>query len=60
MYTNLKSDTASVHSTLGGCNNGLLDLVIPINTYPILARIPFTIPHNPGTIPSIPSGISTP
>jgi hypothetical protein len=51
----LKGNCASVPSTLGGGNHGLLGLAINPNTYQQVVGVAFVLPNNPGATPNIPA-----
>ena len=58
LYKKLKTNSASVHSNLGGTQHGLLGLTLQDRTYTPLTVVPFVLPMNPGTVPTIPAGSS--
>ena len=60
VHKKLKTNSASVHSNLGGGQHGLLDLTLQDRTYTTLTGVPFILPTNPGTGPTIPAGSSGP
>lgn len=52
----LKANAASVHSLLGGGQNGYLGLVVSDEVYATISPTPFIVPGNPGVQPIIPQG----
>lgn len=60
VHKKLKTNSASVHSNLGGGQHGLLGLTLQDRTYTTLTGVPFILPTNPGTVPNIPAGSSGP
>ena len=55
-HMKLKSNAASIPSTLGGGNHGLLGLVLAGPTYQLFTGHAFALPINPGAVPVIPAG----
>ena len=60
VHKKLKTNSASVHSNLGVGQHCLLGLTLQHRTYTTLTGIPFILPINPGTVPTIPAGSSSP
>ena len=60
VHKKLKTNSASVHSNLGGGQHGLLGLTLQDRTYTTLTGVPFILPTNPGTVHNIPAGSSGP
>ena len=56
IHMKLKSNAASIPSTLGGGNHGLLGLVLAAATYQLFTGHAFVMPLNPGAVPVIPAG----
>ena len=50
----LKSNVASIPTTLGGGNHGHLGLVLQLALYTVVTGSNFTAPNNPGATPNIP------
>ena len=59
IHTILKSNAASIPSTLGGGEHGLLGLVLSAATYFTVTGTAFAIPANPGATPIIPNAATT-
>ena len=55
IHTIIKSNAASIPTTLGGGDHGHLGLVLGAATYLTVAGVAFTMPTNPGAIPTIPT-----
>ena len=51
----LKSNAASIPTTLGGGAHGHLGLVLGVATYLTVAGVAFTMPANPGAFPIFPT-----
>ena len=60
VHKKLKTNLASVHSNPGGGQHGLLGLTLQDRTYTTLTGVPFILPTNLGTVPTIPAGSSGP
>ena len=60
IHMKLKSNAASIPSTLGGGNQGLLGLVLDDAVYHTFTGHHFTIPAYPGALPTIPTGSTAP
>ena len=60
VHKKLKTNSASVHSNLGGGQHGVIGLTLQDRTYTTLTGVPFILPTNPGTVPTIPAGNSGP
>lgn len=56
LHNQLKSNAASVPSTLGGGNHGHLGLVLQATLYTTVLGQQFVEPPNPGITPNIPAG----
>ena len=56
VHMKLKSNAASIPSTLGGGNHGLLGLILADPVYHTFTGHHFNIPVNPGAVPIIPPG----
>ena len=56
----MKTNSASVHSNLGGGQHDLLSLTLQDGTYTTLTGVSCVLPTNPGTVPTIPAGSSGP
>ena len=56
VHMKLKSNAASIPSTLGGGNHGLLGLVLTDPVYHLSTGHHFVLPNNPGAVPTIPAG----
>ena len=54
-HMKLKTNAASIPSTLGGGNHGLLGLVLTNAVYNTLTGHNFVLPNNPGAVPTIPN-----
>ena len=52
----LKANTASIPTTLGGGNHGYLGLILSPTAYVTIAPTPFEEPNYPGQHPTIPDG----
>ena len=50
----LKSNNASIATTLGGGNHGHLGLVLQPALYTVVTGSNYTAPNNPGATPNIP------
>ena len=56
LHNIIKSNAASIPITLGGGDHGHLGLVLGATTYLTVAGVAFTMPVNPGAIPTLPVG----
>ena len=53
LYTEIKANTSSVPSALGGSQHGYLGLVLEPRAYQRVSLTPFLTPANPGALPPI-------
>ena len=60
VHKKLKTNSASVHSNLGGGQHSFLGLTLQAMTYTTLTGVPFILHTNPGTVLTIPAGSSSP
>ena len=60
VHKKLKTHSASVRSNLGRGEHNLLGLTLQDRTYTTLTRVPFVLPTNIGTVPTILTGSSGP